>query len=62
MSTTTAQTVVPLWRYHCNECGFGDAELGHQAPDHAIYCEVCLEDEGYVRLRRWVDEPSKNEG
>ena len=52
----TLQTAVPLWRYHCPECGVGDAEVGELAADHAIYCEVCLEETRYVRLARWTDD------
>lgn len=53
MSTTTKQTVVPLWHYHCPECGFSDKEVGHLAVTDALYCEVCLEDQQRVRLKRW---------
>ncbi len=53
MSTTTKQTVVPLWHYHCPECGFGDKEVGHLAVTDALYCEVCLEDQQRVQLKRW---------
>lgn len=56
MDTITRQTSVPLWRYHCPECGMGDREVGHLGADHAIYCEVCLEDRKPVRLRRWLEE------
>ena len=56
VTTTTRQVSVPLWRYHCRDCGVGDADTQHLAADHAIYCEVCLEDEGrYVRLVRWPE-------
>lgn len=47
------QTSVPLWRYQCPQCGLGDGESGQLAADHAIYCEVCVEDGSYVRLARW---------
>ncbi len=53
MSTTTKQTIVPLWRYHCPDCGFSDGETGHFAVTDAVYCEVCLEDKQCVRLKRW---------
>lgn len=53
MSTTTKQTVVPLWHYLCPECSFGDKESGHLAVTDALYCEVCLEDKRRVRLKRW---------
>lgn len=52
----TKQTSVPLWRYRCPTCGVGDTETGHLAADHAIYCEVCLEDGSYVRLARWDED------
>lgn len=55
MDTITRQLNVPLWRYHCPDCGVSDRETGQLAADHAIYCEVCLEDERYVKLRRWQD-------
>ncbi len=59
MSTTTKQTTIPLWHYHCPECGIGDGETGYHAQTHAIYCEVCLEDGRQVKLRRWpVDHES----
>ena len=60
MAQTTKQTAVPLWRYQCPECGFGDSEMGHMAADHALYCEVCLEDKQPVRLRRWLEEPASS--
>ncbi len=56
MDTITRQTNVPLWRYQCPQCGVGDQDTGHLAADHAIYCEVCLEDREPVRLRRWLAE------
>ena len=59
MSTTTKQTPIALWHYHCPACGLGDAETGYHAPTHAIYCEVCLEDGQHVKLKRWpAEEPS----
>ena len=59
MSTTTKQTAVLLWHYQCPECGIGDGETGYHAQTHALYCEVCLEDDRHVRLRRWpVDHDS----
>jgi len=61
MSTITKQTVVPLWHYHCPECGFSDREFGDLAVTDAIYCEVCLEDKHHVRLKRWqADEQLTN--
>ncbi len=61
MSTTTKQTLVPLWHYHCPECGFGDKEIGHLAVTDALYCEVCLEDKQHVRLKRWqaAEDPAR---
>ena len=56
MDTVTRQTAVPLWRYRCPTCGVGDSETGTMLPDHAIYCEVCVEDGETVRLRRWQDD------
>ena len=53
MSLIVKQTAVPLWRYSCPECGFGDAETGYHAQTHMIYCEICLEDERQVKLKRW---------
>ena len=49
----TRQTSVPLWRYQCPQCGLGNDEAGQLAADHAIYCEVCVEEGSYVRLARW---------
>ena len=60
MPSTTTQKNVPLWHYHCTECGFSDAEIGSLAATHAIYCEVCLEDDrGHVRLKRWQADDEK---
>ena len=56
MDTVTRQVSVPLWRYQCPACGVSDQDTGHLHPDHALYCEVCLEDKQHVRLRRWFDE------
>ena len=56
MATFTKQTAVPLWHYHCPECGFSDGELGSLAPTEALYCEVCLEDKQHSRLKRWPAE------
>jgi late competence protein required for DNA uptake (superfamily II DNA/RNA helicase) len=50
--------VKSLWRYRCPECGVGDEELGHHATADLIWCEVCLEDNRHVRLRRWPVEES----
>ena len=56
MDTYTKQTAVPLWHYQCPECGIGDQETGHLHPADALYCEVCLEDQRQVRLKRWASE------
>ena len=56
MSTVTKQTVLPLWHYQCPECGISDVDVGLHATTNAIYCEVCLEDQRYVRLKRWQVE------
>jgi hypothetical protein len=54
MSST--MTVVTHWYFHCPECGFGDAELGHHATTDMIWCEICLEEQRHVRLKRWPVE------
>ncbi len=56
MAMVTKNSVVTLWHYSCPECGTGDREAGHHAPTDVIYCEVCLEDRQYVRLKRWPVE------
>ena len=56
MKVTTRQTNIPLWHYICPECNFGNAETGYHAPLHMIYCEVCLEDNRQVKLKRWPAE------
>ena len=44
------------WRFQCVECGFGDHEVGHLVAPDAIYCVVCLEEDGrLVRLERWEE-------
>jgi hypothetical protein len=53
MKLSTQQTNIPLWHYSCPECGFGNAETGYHATSHMIYCEVCLEDNRQVKLKRW---------
>ena len=53
MSMITRQTDIPLWHYECPHCGLGNTETGYHAPAHMIYCEVCLEDDRQVKLRRW---------
>ena len=56
LKTITKQTLVPLWHYQCPECGIGDGETGYRNVHDAIYCEVCLEDQRHVRLKRWQAE------
>ena len=48
--------VASLWHYHCPRCGFGDGEIGHHASVDLIWCEVCLEENRHVRLKRWPVE------
>jgi hypothetical protein len=58
MSATSR--VVTHWYFHCPECGFGDGELGHHATHDMIWCEICLEEQRHVELKRWPvddDEP-----
>ena len=62
MATYTKQTSVPLWHYQCPECGVGDEEAGHLHPTEALYCEICLEDQRPVRLRRWPAEDGSASG
>jgi hypothetical protein len=48
--------LVTMWHFECPECGMTDAELG-PADAHTLLCEVCLEDDTHVRLKRWpMDE------
>ena len=55
----TKQTDIPLWHYVCPQCGLGNAETGYHATAHMTYCEVCLEDDQHVKLKRWpVDHES----
>ncbi len=59
MSTTTKQTNILLWHYSCPDCGFSDADTGYHGQTHMIHCEVCLEDNRHVKLKRWpVDHDS----
>jgi hypothetical protein len=54
MSTKAA--LITMWHFECPECGMTDAELG-PADAHTLLCEVCLEDDTHVRLKRWpLDE------
>ena len=55
--STTKQTVVALWHYQCPECGISDQETAYHGQTHMIYCEVCLEDNQHVRLKRWQVDP-----
>jgi hypothetical protein len=63
MSVSTKRIVIEFWHFQCPECGLGDDETGHHAPAHMIWCEVCLEENCHVRLRRWpVDESGSPAG
>jgi hypothetical protein len=56
MSTRAA--LITMWHFECPECGITDAELG-PTDAHTFLCEVCLEEDRHVRLKRWpVDEES----
>lgn len=47
----------PVYSFMCPDCGMSDTELGHLVAVDDIHCVVCLIDEDrYVRLRRWVAE------
>jgi len=60
MSTTSR--IVTHWYFHCPECGFGDSELGHHATHDMIWCEICLEEQRHVALKRWpVDDDAAPE-
>jgi hypothetical protein len=52
------RALIAFWHFQCPECGFSDQETGHHATIDAIWCEVCLEEERHVRLRRWPVDPS----
>jgi hypothetical protein len=56
VSFTVKQTDIPLWHYLCPDCGFGSQDTGYHAQTHMIYCEVCLEDQRQVKLKRWPAE------
>ena len=57
MPDRTTTIAVALWHFQCPECGFGDRETGYHAEADTLWCDVCLEDGRYVRLRRWpVDD------
>jgi chlorite dismutase len=46
-----------MFQFVCPDCGMSDTELGHLAGADDIHCIVCLvDDERYVRLRRWIAE------
>jgi hypothetical protein len=50
---------MPIFRFQCSECGFGDREVGHLMDEGGIYCIVCLEEQGRrIRLRCW-EEPDQ---
>ena len=45
-----------MLRFQCPECGFGDHEVGHLAPETEIYCIVCLEEQGQqIRVHCWEE-------
>jgi hypothetical protein len=46
-----------FWHFECPECGLSSAELG-PADAHTYLCEVCMEEDRPVRLRRWPVELS----
>ncbi len=59
MTTTTKQTSVPLWHYTCPDCGISDEDTGYHGQTHMIFCEVCLEEDRHIKLKRWpVDHDS----
>ncbi len=60
MKISTKQTDVALWHYSCPACGVSNMETGYHAPAHMIYCEVCLEDNQRVKLKRWPAEPDSS--
>ena len=51
-----------MYMFLCPECGMSDTEIGHLSAANDLHCVVCLIDEDrYVRLRRWLaetDEPA----
>jgi len=56
MLMSAKAALVTMWRFECPECGMSDAELG-PLDAHTLLCEVCLEEDKHVRLKRWpVDE------
>ena len=58
----TKRVTVQLYQFVCPECGMGDAELGHLTNGDDIHCVVCLIDEDrYVRLRRWLADEDVTE-
>jgi hypothetical protein len=45
-----------LFRFQCLDCGLGDYETGHLVAADAVYCVVCLEEDGrLIRLQRWEE-------
>jgi hypothetical protein len=57
MSSETKRAIIAWWHFHCPECGVGDGEAGYHVAAETLWCEICLEEGRYVRLRRWpVDE------
>ena len=58
----TKRVHVQLYRFTCPDCGMGDTELGHLTTADELHCVVCLIDEDrYVRLRRWLEEEAVTE-
>ncbi len=54
---TERDDAIRVYRFLCPECGVSDRELGHFVTFEEVHCLVCLiEEERYVRLRRWLDE------
>ena len=51
--STTKQTNILLWHYVCPDCGISDGDTGYHGQTHMIYCEVCLEEDRHVKLKRW---------
>ena len=57
MSVIANRDLTNFWHFECPECGLSSAELG-PADVHTYLCEVCLEEDRAVRLRRWPVELS----
>ena len=51
---------MPLIRFQCLECGFGDHEVGHLAAEPSEHCLVCLDEQGrLIRLICWQEPPTQ---